>query len=246
MAKDVNSNKKLAKRAEELKKVASNGTKLAPTHDSQYWYEEILTFKEVINTCEEVLAKYDDYLYEAIEKGVAAPGVAKVQQRAGAKKFDEKLFAAKYPEIYAKYSSTTSDVKGPFRITPNKDFVPDISSINSEQVELVTDFVDMLKNADHSLETGFALHEKHLAVLEVKQYAEWRKEIADIKLRVLTNDSEGIEGICTWKREAKTTTCLDKKSLQVDHPDQYNEYVIEGKATEALIVEPKSVSPEHQ
>ena len=230
------------KRAEELKKVASNGTKLAPTHDSQYWYEEILTFKEVINTCEEVLAKYDEYLYEAIEKGVAAPGVAKVQQRAGAKKFDEKLFAAKYPEIYAKYSSTTSDVKGPFRITPNKDFVPDISSINSEQVELVTDFMDMLKNADHSLETGFALHEKHLAVLEVKQYAEWRKEIADIKLRVLTNDSEGIEGICTWKRENKPVTVFDKKTVQVNYPDQYNDCVVEGKATEALIVEPKAAA----
>ena len=227
-------------KAEELKKVVSNGTKLAPTHDSEYWYEEILTFKEVISTCEEVLAKYDDYLYVAIEKGVAAPGVAKVQQRAGAKKFSEKLFAAKYPELYKKYSTSTKEIKGSFRLAPNKDFVPDLSALHSEQVELVTDFMEMLENADHSLDTGFALHEKHLAVLEVMQYAEWRKDIADIKLRVLTGDAEGIESICTWKREEKPVNNFDKKSVQANHPDEYNDCVVEGKATEALIVEPKA------
>ena len=99
----------------------------------------------------------------------------------------------------------------------------------------------MLETADHSLDTGFALHEKHLTVLEVLQYAEWREEIAEIKLRVLTGDSAGIEGICSWKREAKTSTTFDKKSVQTNHPDEYNECVIEGKATEALIVEPKAV-----
>ncbi len=228
------------KKADELKKVVSNGTKLAPNHDSEYWYEEILTFKEVISTCEEVLAKYDDYLYVAIERGVAAPGVAKVQQRAGAKKFDEKLFATKYPELHKKYSTSTSEIKGSFRLAPNKDFVPDLSSLHSEQVELVTDFMEMLENADHSLDTGFALHEKHLAVLEVMQYAEWRKDIADIKLRVLTGDAEGIEGICTWKREEKPVNNFDKKSVQANHPDEYNDCVVEGKATEALIVEPKA------
>ena len=228
------------KKADELKKVVSNGTKLAPNHDSEYWYEEILTFKEVISTCEEVLAKYDDYLYVAIEKGVAAPGVAKVQQRAGAKKFDEKLFATKYPELHKKYSTSTTEIRGSFRLAPNKDFVPDLSSLHSEQVELVTDFMEMLENADHSLDTGFALHEKHLAVLEVMQYAEWRKDIADIKLRVLTGNAEGIESICTWKREEKPVTNFDKKTVQTNHPDEYNDCVVEGKATEALIVEPKA------
>jgi hypothetical protein len=176
----------------------------------------------------------------AIEKGVAAPGVAKVQQRAGAKKFDEKLFATKYPEIHKKYSTSTTEIKGSFRLAPNKDFVPDLSSLHSEQVELVTDFMEMLETADHSLDTGFALHEKHLAVLEVLQYAEWRKDIADIKLRVITGNAEGIEGICIWKREEKPVNNFDKKTVQANHPDEYNDCLVAGKATEALIVEPKA------
>jgi hypothetical protein len=228
------------KRAEELKEIASNGTKLAPTHDSEYWHEEILTFREVIDTCNEALEKYDDFLKVAIEKGVAAPGVAKVQQRTAPKKFDEKLFKSKYPDLYKKYASEKIDIKGQFRITTPKDWAPDVSAFGSEQVELITDFTEMLDSADDSLDTGFALHEKHLAVLEVLQYAEWREEIADIKLRVLTGEYDGIDGTCSWKREAKTTTIFDKKSLQTEHPDEYNECVIEGKATEALIVEPKA------
>jgi len=201
-------------KAEELKKTVSSGSKIAPTHDSQYWFEEILTFKEVIDTCNNALAKYDDYLYVAIEKGVVAPGVAKIQPRAASKKFDADLFKSKYPDLYKQYSKTTSEVKGSFRLATAKDFVPDISSLQSEQVELVTDFIDLLENADHSLDTGFALHEKHLAVLEVLQYAEYRAEIADIKLRVLTADSDGIEGICTWKRTLKESTTFDKTALK--------------------------------
>ena len=227
------------KKAEELKKVISNGIKIAPTHDSQYWFEEILTFKEIIETCKVALAKYDDYLYVAIEQGVSAPGVAKVQKRAGAKKFDEGMLKANYPALYEKYSSTTSEIKGSFRLASSENFVPDISSLTSEQVMLVTDFVELLENADPSLDTGFVLHEKHLAVLEVLQYAEYRKDIADAKLRVLTGDNEGIEGICTWKREEKFTTILDKKELQKKHPDEFNSCIVEGKATEALIVDPK-------
>ena len=226
-------------KAEQLKKVASNGIKLAPTHDSEYWYGVIQDLKEVIQTCQEALGQYDDYLLEAIEQGVDVSAVAKVQKRAGAKKFDEKLFASKYPDLYKQHSTSETDYKGQFRIAPAKDWNPDISSINPEQVELVTDFMDLLENADHSLDTGFALHEKHLAVLEVLQYAEWRTEIANIKLRVITGENEGIEGICTWKREKIEKVTLDRKTLQEKYPDEYSSCVVEGKETQALIVEPK-------
>jgi hypothetical protein len=63
--------------------------------------------------------------------------------------------------------------------------------------------------------------------------------MANLKLRALTGEYDGIEGICTWKREAKSQTILDKKLLLTDHPEEYNKCVVEGKATEALIVEPK-------
>ena len=166
-------------------------------------------------------------------------GRAKVQTRAGAKKFDEALFASTYPELYKKYSTSIFPVRGSFRVKPAKDWNPDLSAINQEQVELLVEFKDQLLNADHSMDTGFALHEKHLGVLEIKKYVEWKIDIANVKLRVMTGDAEGIEGICTWKREEKEVVTFDRTKLQAEHPEEYNACVVQGSETTALIVEPK-------
>jgi hypothetical protein len=225
--------------AEILKSTKSNGVTLPATEEAQEWYGTIQDMKEILETCDKALADYDDYLYEAIKRGVNVSGRAKVQKRAGAKKFSESLFASTYPELYKKYSSVSSSVRGAFRVKPAKDWNPEIRAINEEQVELLVAFTDQLVDADHSMDTGFALHEKHLGVLEIKKYAEWNIEIANVKLRVMTGDAEGIDGICTWKREEKELVSFDKQQLEADYPEQYNACVIQGAETQALIVEPK-------
>jgi hypothetical protein len=60
-----------------------------------------------------------------------------------------------------------------------------------------------------------------------------------VKLRVLTGAHEGIDEICTWKREEKETITLDKAALQSQYPDVYNDCMVQGAETTALIVEPK-------
>ena len=225
--------------AEILKGTKSNGVTLPATEEAEECYGTIQDMKEILDTCDKALADYDDYLYEAIKRGVNVSGRAKVQKRAGAKKFSESLFASTYPELYKKYSSVSSLVRGAFRVKPAKDWNPEIRAINEEQVELLVSFTDQLVDADHSMDTGFALHEKHLGVLEIKKYAEWNIEIANVKLRVMTGDAEGIDGICTWKREEKEVVSFDKAQLEADYPEQYNACVIQGAETQALIVEPK-------
>ena len=239
LAAEMEENIEDYKFAEILKNTKSNGSKLAATEEAEEWYGTIQDLKEVLEACDDALAQYDDYLYEAIERGIDVSGRAKVQTRAGAKKFDEALFAATYPELYKKYSTSIFPVRGSFRVKPAKDWNPDLSAINQEQVELLVEFKDQLLNADHSMDTGFALHEKHLGVLEIKKYVEWKIDIANVKLRVMTGDAEGIEGICTWKREEKEVVTFDRTKLQAEHPEEYNACVVQGAETTALIVEPK-------
>jgi hypothetical protein len=57
--------------------------------------------------------------------------------------------------------------------------------------------------------------------------------------RAMTSDVEGIDGVCTWKREEKEVVSFDKQQLEADYPEQYNACVIQGAKTQALIVEPK-------
>ena len=225
-------------RADALKKQVSNGIKLTPTNDAEFWYEEYKNFKAVKDSCDEVLEDYDNFLHVAIEKGIDVSPMAKIQKRSAPKVFDEKLFSALYPELHKKYSTTTVDVKGSFRLSPDKNWVPDISTIGTEHLALITDLKEALANADHSIDSGFVLHEKHLAVLEIQKYAEWKCEIANIKLRVLTGESDGIEGICSWKRQEVTKNAFDKSQLQIDYPEEFASCVSDGKETEALIVQP--------
>jgi len=227
------------KRAEELSDIASNGIILPATPDAEEFYKNYMNYKVVIKSCDEVLEDYDNYLYKAIEKGVDVSGKANIQNRIGSKKFDEKLFLSKYPDLYKKFSTLTYPIKGSFRSKLNKDWVADVPSINQEQAELIIEFKDELSKADHSLEIGFLLHDKHLRILEIREYAQLKSDIANTKLRIVTGKSEGIEGICTWKREIKETIVLDKQKIQSDYPAEYNLCVVQGKDTKALLVNPR-------
>lgn len=239
LASEVEENIEDYKFAEILKTTVSNGSKLDSTEEAQDWYATIQDFKEVLETCDDVLAQYYNYLYEAIERGIDVSGRAIVQVRTNAKKFDEKLFAATYPLLYKKYSSSIFLVRGSFRVKPAKNWNPDLSAIKDEQVELLVAFKDQVLSADQSMDTGFMLHEKHLAVLEIKGYVGWKIDIANVKLRVMTGDADGIEGICTWKREEKEVLTFDKQKLQSDYPAEYNACIVEVAETSALIVEPR-------
>ncbi len=225
--------------ADVLKNTISNGTKLPATEEAEDWYVQIQDHKEVLEACDAVLERYDEYLIQAIEKGIDVSGRAKVQTRAGARRFDEKMFATKYPELFKMLSSHTKPIKGSFKVKPAKEWIPDLGVIEQEQVALIASLGDHLTNADNSLETGFALHEKHLGVLEIRKYAEWKIDVANLKLRVMTGEYEGIEDICTWKRERKETITLDKRALLTQYPDEYNDCIVQGPETTALIVEPK-------
>ena len=239
LAKEMEDNIEDFKLAEILKDAVSIGSKIVTTAEAQSWYGVIQDFREALKTCNSLLDAYDKYLYSAIESGIDVSDRAIIQTRAGAERFDEKLFSTNYPELYAKYSSSTFPVKGSFRVTPAKNWNMDISVLDQEQLELVVEFKEQLANSDQSMETGFALHEKHLCVIEIKKYLEWKIAMANLKLRVMTGKADGIEGICTWKREQKEVIKLDKKKLQSNFPDEYKSCVFQGEESKALIVEPK-------
>jgi hypothetical protein len=228
--------------AESLKVKISNGTKLEAFEEAEDLYSGILDYKEVNSICVDLLAKYDSYLDSAIEEGVDVSSVAKVQARSGAQKFDEKLFAKKYPDLYKDFSDIEYPVKGSFRLAPAKDWAPDVSLLNEDQVNTLYLLQNQLETAEYSLQTTLELHEKHLGVLEIKKYAEWRINILNTKLRVLTGEYDGIEGICTWKREAKEVVTLRKSELKAQYPDEFATCMIQGAETTALIVDPKAAN----
>ncbi len=239
LAKEVRANEIDFQRAEELKNVVSNGLTLEASEEAENWYGQIQDLNLVVKACDDVLNEYHDYLYAAIEKGIDVSGRASVQKRTGSTRFDEKLFKATYPDLYEKFSSISNPIRPSFRLKPAKDWIPDHEIIDEEQHNLIDSMKNLLTNADLSMDTGFALHEKHLGVVEVKKYAQWKVEIANTKLRVLTGEADGIEEICTWKRERKEVISLDIKGIQIQHEEEYNSCLVKGADTTVLVVDPK-------
>ena len=228
--------------AQALKDKVSNGSKLEASEEAQEIYLEFLEYKEISVICADLLSKYDDYLDSAIEQGIDVSNVAKVQVRTGAKKFDEKLFAEKYPDIYESFTVKQCPIKGVFRWANAKDWSADVSFLTEEQVDRLTRLREQLESAEYSLQTTLELHEKHLGVLEIQKYAEWKMTIANTKARVLTGEYDGIEGVCTWKREAKEVVTLRKSELQDKYPEEFASCMSQGAETTALIVDPKAAN----
>ena len=74
LAEGMQANIKDFKRAEELKSIQSNGITTPATDVSMDLYAAVMNFKEIINSCDEVLDLYKEYLHEAIKKGVDVGG----------------------------------------------------------------------------------------------------------------------------------------------------------------------------
>lgn len=224
--------------AEILKNSISNGKKLSSNEIFENCYKEILNFKAISDICDDRIKQYKIYIQGEIEKGVDVSGRATRQQRAGSKKFDEKLFESRFPELWEKFLITNRSITGSFRIVPARDWNNDLSILNQDQIDLLASFKEEINSADNSLNSGLSLHEKYLGVLEINSYVKWREEIASTNLRVMTGNYEGIEGICTWRREEKELKKLDKDKLKTEYPKEYEICEIEGAMVNAVIVSP--------
>jgi len=230
------------RRAEKLKDIASNGQVFPATDEVRVLYAAIMNFKRVIKTCEALITSYKTYLIGEFRRGVDIVAQGAVQNRVGAKRFDETLFAEKYSDLYIKYTNISSHITGGFRPALANDWKFDLSTLNPAQQELLDKFENDLKSSDDKLDLSFSLHSQYLQVLQVKAFADWESEIASTKLKVLTGEAEGIAGICNWKREVKEIKILDKDKLKFENPDAYNACVVQGRTIEVIVPEPRTIA----
>lgn len=225
-------------KAESLKKSKSNGLLLEPSVDAQKWFKQYHDYKLVLDKCEQTVAAYQNLLYEAVESGVDVSAVATTQKRAPSRKFDEKLFASRYPEIYRTYTTSHVEIQGSFRITSSKESTSYLDVLSPEQKNLIHALDELLASGDTSLDTAFSIHDKHLGLLEIRNYASWQCEIAKSHMRILTGEYDGIESIATWKRSATEKLKFDKSGVQKEFPNEYESCMVQGSSSEAMIIKP--------
>ena len=223
----------------DLSKIISNGKILPCSEEANTLAQQAHTYRSIIKTCNSLTERYREFLEEAIDEGVELPENTKKQPRAGAIKFDEKLFAERYPDLYEKYVLDKTSISGSFRYVKSKLDIEVSSVLSVEEQESLSKFSDLIESPVKNLEYAFTLQDAHLKVVELSRFAEWNEMIVKVKLQVLNGENDGIESICSWKRIEKAEQKLDSKLVKNNHPEEYAECSVQGQSTEAIIIEPR-------
>ena len=231
------------RRAEDLKNHISTEGKLVPTIDSEYWFAKFQDSKVMSKACDEAVEKYNALLAKAAEEGEEVSEYVTVQERAGARKFDQKSFMEKHPDLYTKFVTQEKSIKGRFLITSVKKWNRTLEEISPDLSAILTQFESELEKVEGNSITT-TIHNLYLGVISMQAYADWEMQLASAIIKNLCGANEGIEGICTWKRAEQIDEKFDRKALAEAHPDLVEEFMTTSAPTKAVIVEPKAAYQE--
>jgi hypothetical protein len=218
-----------------LKDSTSDGVVVEPSDEAKQWLKKYVVSGSLIDECDNLQAMYEELIREAESTGVDTSRNAdfRTSERSG---FNEKGFKEKYEELWTKYALSVTTISG--RFMPEK-----IGKGDAEIVSDLPDFVSLrdrfsqiFNGTEHHSSKLELLKDCYLELLGFSKEATVEKEIAEAHLKVLCGTSDGITGICKWKRAEKTSFALDKKSLEANHPSEFKEFQVT-KTIESLVKE---------
>ena len=212
-------------RSKALKDQKSIGVVADPSDEANQWFQKLVSTSSLIQECNSLEDKYLDLIREAESSGVDISENAETFSVARSS-FNEKGFKEKYEEIWRLHVQEVSSISGKFvvekfeknNVVSSSDF-PEFASLRDR-------FIDAIDSGEtHSVKLE-AVKGCYLELIGFKKESEVEKDIAEAHLKVLCGTSDGISGICKWKRTEKSTPTLDKKSLEADHPIEYKEFLV--------------------
>ena len=212
-------------RSKALKDQKSIGVVADTSDEATQWFQKLVSTSSLIQECESMEAKYEDLIREAQSSGVEISRAAKIQSRESSS-FNEIGFKKKYEKLWLLHAQEVSVIGGKFVVEKfEKNNV--VSSSDFPEFVLLRDrFIDALESGEtHSVKLE-AVKGCYLELIGFSKEAKVDKDIAEAHLKVLCGTSDGISGICKWKRTEKSTFILDKKSLEANHPLEYKEFLV--------------------
>jgi hypothetical protein len=218
-----------------LKDQVSIGVVGDASAEASKWFKKLVSSSAIIRECDSLEKKYKEVIRDAESSGEDTTRNAEVQT-ADRNLFNEKGFKEKYETIWRLYAQEVSTISGKFVIEKVKkeDFEGFASSPEFESLR--DRFMDAIESSEgHSVKLEAAKN-CYLEMFEFSKEAKLEKDIAEAHLKVLCGTSDGITGICKWKRTEKLSFALDKKSLEANYPTEFKEFLVV-KSVESMVTE---------
>ncbi len=216
-------------RSYELGLMESTGETIEASEDAQKVWEELTQVKVEMDVLAARKKIIDHELRKASGNAGGIAGVLSVSFIEGGIRFDDKLLLEDHPELHEEYcTKETSSVTGPFTVKGKKTLKKENPELNNEaksleKIDLDVSDIDFEKSVEPT-EQIKALHADYINIQRETYIKDWHYARLEAQLKMLTGDSDGIDGLCGWKRELKHKASFDKKRFEEDHPELVEKY----------------------
>ena len=202
-----------------------------PTEKSKAIWEQLIDVKLDLDQLNARKAIVNHRLKTIMGKSDGIDGVVNLVFKDGQTRFKEKEFAEANPELYKKYlnketikRSSTFTIKGKKTLRKENPALAQEKK-ELEKIEVAASDIKRDQKAERNEEV-VELHAQYLKLQKEIYTSEWKYTRLEAKLKVQTGKSEGIEGLCGWKRESTPAVGFNKKEFQENHPELYEKYCL--------------------
>lgn len=230
-----------AKRVNTVAKKVSNGsikkaTTAAKKAHTAYVvaekYRSLLELEQKAVTLElRRLAGTSEGIAEIADQMIPSPNV----------KLDENSLEAKRGALYRRFVVQKTSFSKSFKITgkptPAKAHPTENAKVKAQAAKLppVTVVKGAMKSRSASAKKW---HAEWLRLHSEMAALSWESNRREIEIKSLCGDAEGIEGVCTWKRENKTTPTFDGTAFKTAHPLIWSSFTKTSKPSARFTVNP--------
>jgi hypothetical protein len=168
--------------------------------------------------------------------GVAIAGgdlgaAATIQSKTFKAKFDETKFLMDYPDVAQQYFVDKTGWSQRFVI---KYKLPKEFAFEEEFSAQLDEIRGMLPEGKSKV-SAIDLEEPLLRLTQLEAITDWDLALSLAKLKIECGLNEGIDGVCTWKREATQKSSFDANKLFEADYELYAQYVLDETTKQYLI-----------
>lgn len=231
LAAEVGQATPLLLEAEALESQASNGIMIPATEFALNLVQTLEYAKKQKKATTALNSEIKGLLKKLAEEGGDLGTAATMKNVTFKPKFDEATFLKDYPDVAQQYFVEIPGWSHPFNVKYklSKDFA--LQEDFSAQLDEIRDLLPKGKTKVSATD----LEEPLLRLPQLEAIVDWDLKLSKAKLQIECGLNEGIEGVCTWKREATSNSSFDSNKLFEADYDLFAQYVLDETTMQYVI-----------
>jgi hypothetical protein len=227
---------------ERSSKIPSNGNTLKPDSFQTDIYNEILKVDETMKILDGNRKLIEHQIKTEMVGFSGISGVVSLVKKTGKPTLDTKAIQENHPNEHQACTSTIESLSDSFLWKG----VPALSKIDPQLHEQIKALTPIQFHATHistpekKRETEVELLHKSFIELSCKiETISWEKEQLGTKLQATIGENEGIQNICSWKREKKLSQKFSTTEFKDKYPHLISDYLKPAQESVSVMISPK-------